>query len=78
LEKTAWNVTQASKLLGISRDTLRYRIEEVQTDAVFSMMRPQPSNDRQEASEWEGNLPVHPSFGSLLRLPWLATPGGGS
>ena len=53
-------------------------IEEVQTDAVLSMMRPQPSNDRQEASEWEGNLPVHPSFGSLLRLPWLATPGGGS
>ncbi len=27
-EKTAWNVTQASKLLGISRDTLRYRIEK--------------------------------------------------
>ena len=28
LEKTAWNVTRAAKLLGLSRDTLRYRIEK--------------------------------------------------
>jgi transcriptional regulator with PAS, ATPase and Fis domain len=28
LEKTNWNVTQAAKLLGVSRDTLRYRIEK--------------------------------------------------
>jgi two-component system response regulator AtoC len=28
LEKTSWNVTHAAKLLGISRDTLRYRIEK--------------------------------------------------
>jgi DNA-binding NtrC family response regulator len=26
LEKTAWNVTRAARLLGLSRDTLRYRI----------------------------------------------------
>jgi two-component system, NtrC family, response regulator AtoC len=28
LEKTAWNVTGAAKLLGLTRDTLRYRIEK--------------------------------------------------
>jgi DNA-binding NtrC family response regulator len=28
LEKTDWNVTRAAKLLGLSRDTLRYRIEK--------------------------------------------------
>lgn len=28
LAKTSWNVTQAAKLLGVSRDTLRYRIEK--------------------------------------------------
>jgi DNA-binding NtrC family response regulator len=28
LRQTSWNVTQAAKLLGISRDTLRYRIEK--------------------------------------------------
>lgn len=28
LEKTEWNVTRAAKLLGVSRDTLRYRIEK--------------------------------------------------
>jgi DNA-binding NtrC family response regulator len=28
LEKTAWNVTRAARLLGVSRDTLRYRIEK--------------------------------------------------
>ena len=28
LEKTGWNVTQAARLLGVSRDTLRYRIEK--------------------------------------------------
>ena len=28
LERTDWNVTQAARLLGISRDTLRYRIEK--------------------------------------------------
>ena len=27
LEKTGWNITQAARMLGISRDTLRYRIE---------------------------------------------------
>jgi DNA-binding NtrC family response regulator len=30
LEKTNWNVTQAARLLGISRDTLRYRIDKYQ------------------------------------------------
>jgi len=28
LQKTSWNVTRAAKLLGLSRDTLRYRIEK--------------------------------------------------
>lgn len=28
LAKTGWNVTQAARMLGISRDTLRYRIEK--------------------------------------------------
>lgn len=28
LEKTAWNVSRAAKLLGVSRDTLRYRIDK--------------------------------------------------
>jgi two-component system response regulator AtoC len=28
LDKTAWNVTHAARLLGVSRDTLRYRIEK--------------------------------------------------
>jgi two-component system response regulator AtoC len=28
LEKTNWNITRASKLLGLSRDTMRYRIEK--------------------------------------------------
>ena len=28
LRKTNWNVTQASVLLGLSRDTLRYRMEK--------------------------------------------------
>ena len=28
LERTAWNVTHAARLLGVSRDTLRYRIEK--------------------------------------------------
>jgi two-component system, NtrC family, response regulator AtoC len=28
LTRTGWNVTQAAKLLGLSRDTLRYRIEK--------------------------------------------------
>ncbi len=28
LERTSWNVTQAARLLGLSRDTLRYRIEK--------------------------------------------------
>lgn len=28
LQQTGWNVTQSAKLLGISRDTLRYRIEK--------------------------------------------------
>lgn len=28
LDKTAWNVTHAARLLGISRDTLRYRIDK--------------------------------------------------
>jgi DNA-binding NtrC family response regulator len=30
LDQANWNVTQAAKLLGISRDTLRYRIEKFQ------------------------------------------------
>lgn len=28
LDQTAWNITQAAKLLGLSRDTLRYRMEK--------------------------------------------------
>ena len=28
LKKTSWNVTQAAKILGLSRDTMRYRIEK--------------------------------------------------
>lgn len=28
LEQTAWNVTQAAKLLGLTRDTLRYRMDK--------------------------------------------------
>lgn len=28
LEKTSWNVTQAAKLLGLTRDTLRYRMDK--------------------------------------------------
>jgi two-component system, NtrC family, response regulator AtoC len=28
LDKSAWNITQAAQMLGISRDTLRYRIEK--------------------------------------------------
>ena len=30
LDQANWNVTQAAKLLGISRDALRYRIEKFQ------------------------------------------------
>jgi DNA-binding NtrC family response regulator len=30
LDSTEWNVTRAAKLLGVSRDTLRYRIEKFQ------------------------------------------------
>jgi two-component system, NtrC family, response regulator AtoC len=37
LEKTAWNLTRAAKLLGLSRDTLRYRIEK------FSLTAPSKS-----------------------------------
>jgi two-component system response regulator AtoC len=28
LERTGWNVTRAAQLLGVSRDTLRYRMEK--------------------------------------------------
>jgi two-component system response regulator AtoC len=28
LQRTHWNVTRAAKLLGLSRDTLRYRMEK--------------------------------------------------
>ena len=28
LQRTSWNVTRAAKLLGVSRDTLRYRIDK--------------------------------------------------
>jgi len=28
MNKTAWNVTQAARLLGVSRDTLRYRLDK--------------------------------------------------
>jgi len=28
LEKSSWNVTRAARLLGLTRDTLRYRIEK--------------------------------------------------
>ena len=34
LRQTAWNVTKAAKLLGLSRDTLRYRMEK------FNLSRP--------------------------------------
>jgi len=30
LEKTSWNVSKAARMLGISRDTLRYRIAKFQ------------------------------------------------
>jgi DNA-binding NtrC family response regulator len=30
LERERWNVTRAARLLGLSRDTLRYRIEKHQ------------------------------------------------
>jgi two-component system, NtrC family, response regulator AtoC len=33
LKKTAWNVTRAAKLLGLSRDTLRYRIDKYNLSA---------------------------------------------
>jgi len=33
LDKTAWNVTRAAKLLGLTRDTLRYRIEKYSLSA---------------------------------------------
>jgi two-component system response regulator AtoC len=29
LERTGWNVTKAAKLLGLSRDMMRYRIEKL-------------------------------------------------
>lgn len=28
LEEAQWNITRAARLLGVSRDTLRYRIEK--------------------------------------------------
>ena len=28
LQRTSWNVARAARLLGVSRDTLRYRIEK--------------------------------------------------
>ena len=28
LERTGWNVTRAARILGITRDTLRYRIDK--------------------------------------------------
>jgi transcriptional regulator of acetoin/glycerol metabolism len=28
LDQTGWNVSRAARILGISRDTLRYRIEK--------------------------------------------------
>jgi two-component system, NtrC family, response regulator AtoC len=28
LAQTSWNITRAAKLLGITRDTLRYRMEK--------------------------------------------------
>ena len=34
LERTRGNVTKAAKLLGLSRDTLRYRMEKHSIDAV--------------------------------------------
>jgi two-component system, NtrC family, response regulator AtoC len=30
LERTGWNVTKSAKLLGLSRDMMRYRIEKLQ------------------------------------------------
>jgi DNA-binding NtrC family response regulator len=39
LEQTGWNVTRAAAALGVSRDTLRYRI------AKFGMQRPGPDDD---------------------------------
>jgi two-component system, NtrC family, response regulator AtoC len=29
LERTGWNVTKSAKLLGLSRDMMRYRIEKM-------------------------------------------------
>jgi len=33
LDMTAWNVTRAAKLLALTRDTLRYRIEKYSLSA---------------------------------------------
>ena len=30
LERTGWNMTQAGRLLGLSRDAMRYRVEKFQ------------------------------------------------
>jgi transcriptional regulator of acetoin/glycerol metabolism len=35
LERTGWNVTRSARLLGISRDIMRYRIEK------FGLSRPE-------------------------------------
>lgn len=34
LEQTSWNVTQAAKLLGLTRDTLRYRMEKYRLEPL--------------------------------------------
>lgn len=34
LEQTSWNITQAAKLLGLTRDTLRYRMEKYKLESL--------------------------------------------
>jgi two-component system, NtrC family, response regulator AtoC len=41
LDKTSWNVTRAAKLLGLSRDTLRYRIEKYSLTSPWKGMTPE-------------------------------------
>ncbi|NKE73824.1 helix-turn-helix domain-containing protein [Candidatus Manganitrophus noduliformans] len=36
LEQTSWNVTQAAKLLGLTRDTLRYRMDKYKLEPSSS------------------------------------------
>ena len=45
LERTRWNLTQAGRLLGLSRDAMRYRIEKFQLRDTVTESAP-PSNSK--------------------------------